>query len=83
MGVKTMTKIQAIKNHLETNEAGITSKEAFELYGETRLSATIYYLKHNMNLNIVGENTNVKTRYGRNVCVTTYKLLEGQHHAQC
>lgn len=76
---QTLTKKEAIRRHLENN-VGITSKEAFELYGETRLSATIYELKHRNNLNIISEDTKVKTRYGKNVCVTTYKLVEGTHH---
>ena len=74
-----LTKKEAIRRHLEKHN-GITSKEAFELYGETRLSATIYELKHRNNLNIISEDTKVKTRYGKNVCVTTYKLAEGTHH---
>ncbi len=74
-----LTKKEAIRKHLEKHN-GITSKEAFELYGETRLSATIYELKHRNNLNIISEDTKVKTRYGKNVCVTTYKLVEGKHH---
>lgn len=76
-----LTKKEAIKRHLEKHN-GITSKEAFELYGETRLSATIYELKHRNNMNIVSLDTKVKTRYGKNVNVCTYKLIEGQHHEQ-
>ena len=79
--MKKKTKKEAIKNHLEKHN-GITSAEAFELYGETRLSATIYELKHKNNLNIISEDTLVKTRYGRNVNIVTYKLIEGQHHEQ-
>ncbi len=77
-----ITKKEAIRRHLESN-IGITSREAFELYGETRLSATIYELKHRNNLNIISEDTKVKTRYGKNAYITTYKLVEGQHHEQC
>ena len=80
--MKKKTKKETIKNHLEKHSV-ITSKEAFELYGETRLSATIYELKHKNNLNIISENTPVKTRYGRNTIIATYRLVEGQHHSVC
>ena len=79
--MKMKTKKQAIREHLEKNKAGITSKEAFELYGETRLSGTIYNLKKYDNLNIISEDTKVKSRYGV-AYVTTYKLVEGQNHEQ-
>lgn len=39
-----MTKIQAIKDHLVVN-GSITSWQAIQLYGETRLSAVIHVLR--------------------------------------
>ena len=80
---KKMTKKETIRKHLENNKNGITSLEAINLYGDTRLSGTIYYLKHKDNLNIVSEDETVKTRYGNTTTVTRYKLLEGKHHEQC
>ena len=41
-----MTQLEAIKNHLEKEPNGLTSLEAIELYGATRLSGAIYTLKH-------------------------------------
>ncbi len=75
------TKKAAIRKHLEEHKNGITSLEAINLYGDTRLSGTIYYLKHKDNLNIVSEDETVKTRYGNTTTVTRYKLVEGQHHS--
>lgn len=75
-----MTKKEAIRKHLENNKDGITSLEAINLYGDTRLSGTIYDLKHKDNLNIVSQNETVKTRYGQTTIVTRYKLLEGKYN---
>lgn len=81
--MKSKTKKEAIKEHLEKNKNGITSMEAIQLYGDTRLSGTIYELKHKDNLNIVKVNEIVKTRYGQTTLIARYKLIEGEHHERC
>ena len=72
---KTMTQTSEIKKYLLTHKRGITSKQAFELFGATRLSAIIYELRNRHGLNIVAEDKEVKTRYGRNTIVSNYKLV--------
>lgn len=81
--MKNRTKKEAIREHLEKNKNGITSMEAIKLYGDTRLSGTIYELKHKDNLNITKVNEVVKTRYGQTTLIARYKLEEGEHHERC
>lgn len=70
-----MKQDELIKKHLEEHSS-ITSMEAIELYGCTRLSARIWNLRHKYKgLKIVGESTKSKNRYGRNVHFTTYRLV--------
>lgn len=70
-----MTQLEAIKNHLEKEPNGLTSLEAIELYGATRLSGAIYKLKHIYRMNIITEYEKVQTRYGVSV-IARYKLKE-------
>lgn len=74
-----MLQRELIKKHLEDHQNGITSKEAIDLYGATRLSGIIYVLKHKYNMNIKTEIEVVKTRY-RATPIARYKLIEGVHH---
>ena len=67
-----MTQIDTILNHLRTHKKVLTSKEAYDRYGCSRLSAVIkalekkgYVIKH--------ERQTVKTRYG-NVSITGYRM---------
>ena len=53
-----------ILQHLKTHKKGITSIEAIERYGCTRLSAVVSHLRHKGN-NIVSVREPVKTRYGK------------------
>lgn len=69
------TQIGEIKKYLETHKKGITSLEAINLFGATRLSGIIYVLKHKHGMNIVTESKTVKTRYNRNTSVAVYKLV--------
>lgn len=55
------------------NHGSITSMEAFERYGATRLSAIIYVLRHEGH-NITAETIRVKTRYGRKTTCAKYIL---------
>ena len=75
-----MTQKELIINHLKANKKGITSMEAIEKYGATRLSGIIYQLKHKDNLNIVTETEIVKTRYRNATPIARYKLVEGHNH---
>ncbi len=70
-----MTQLEAIKNHLEKEPNGLTSLEAIQLYGTTRLSGAIYKLKHIHHMDIITEYEKVQTRYGTSV-VARYKLKE-------
>ena len=72
---RKMTQLEAIKNHLEKHPNGLTSLEAIELYGATRLSGAIYKLKHIYRMNIITEYEKVQTRYGVSV-IARYKLKE-------
>lgn len=64
---------QRILNHLKTQKK-ITSFEAFELYGITRLSAVIYSLRKRYGYNITNKNLHGKNRYGESVHFVEYIL---------
>ena len=70
-----MTQEEIIKEHLE-KYGSITSFEAFERYGITRLSAKIYNLRHE-GLSITNEPLNAINRYGKKVSFVKYTLNEG------
>ena len=66
------TQYDIIKEHLENNET-ITSLEAINLYGITRLSGVIYNLRHD-GYDIISKDKAVMNRFG-NVChVAEYRL---------
>lgn len=69
----------AILNHLQT-KGTLTSKQAFELYGVTRISAVVFDLRK-MGYNIVTEMAIGKTRYGETSSYGIYKLKEGTKDA--
>lgn len=69
------TQTSDILNYLRSHKNGITSKEAFEKYGATRLSGIIWSLRK-QGYNIISEPKVVKSRYGKNTLVSAYKLLE-------
>lgn len=58
-----MTKTEKVRLHL-IEEGNITSWEAIEQYSATRLSAIIYNLRHNYNMNIENEKINFTDRFG-------------------
>lgn len=66
-----MTQKDAIKKHLE-DHGEITSWEAIERYGVTRLSDVIYRLRRQDKLIITSELVTVKTRYG-SANISVYK----------
>ena len=63
--------IEFMKRH-----GGITSYEAFQELGITRLAAVIYDLRHEEGRNIVTEKRTVKTRSGRTATIAHYKFGE-------
>ena len=69
------TQIDEVLKYLQTHPKGITSKQAFEMFGSTRLSSIIYHLRHDYGYNIESEYISVKTRYGGKVMVSCYKLI--------
>ena len=69
-----MNKTKAIHNHL-LEYGNITSWEAIQLYGATRLSAIIFNLRHKYNLNIVNETINFTDRYGNKANYVKYILI--------
>jgi len=66
-------KTKAIYQHLQEH-GSITSWEAFECYGATRLSSIIYNLKRTYNINIATQSVLVKDRYGSTVNIAKYIL---------
>ena len=64
--MKQNSQVNDVIKHLKAY-GSITSKEAFEIYGITRLSGIIYRLKNEMDLNIITENKTIKNRHG-NIC---------------
>lgn len=69
-----MTYTEIIKEHLE-KYGSITSKEAINKYGNTRLSATIHILRY-QGLNIITYYETSKNRYGKLVTYGVYKLVK-------
>lgn len=70
--MKAINQMDAIKKHLTTKEK-ITSFEAFELYGCTRLSDKIYQLRKR-GWDITSLDTVTTNRYGNRVNFSTYRL---------
>ena len=71
MTYQAMTIMEHLKKH-----RSITSLEAIELYGCTRLSARVWDLRHIYDKKIKGERIRVKTRFGNEVTVTRYELMK-------
>ncbi|MDO4379085.1 MAG: helix-turn-helix domain-containing protein [Erysipelotrichia bacterium] len=69
-----MTQLEIIKNHLKQYHT-ITSMEAFQRYGITRLSATIFNLRNEGNI-IDTEYQTSKNRYGEKTTYAVYKLIK-------
>lgn len=70
-----MTQKDAIRNHLE-EFGSITSWDAIECYGVTRLSDVIYRLRRQDGLSISSELKTVKTRFGTHANVSIYRLIK-------
>lgn len=63
-----------VLKHLQEH-GSITSYEAIQLYGATRLSAIIFNLRHNEGFDIVTDLEKVETRFGAKTQVARYKLI--------
>lgn len=68
-----MSKKDRVLKHLRTHKKGITSLEAFERYGATRLSAIIFDLRKE-GYDIETNTIQVKDRYGAKCYVAQYLL---------
>jgi ribosomal protein S8 len=68
-----MTLKDRILEHLKT-KGEISSKEAIDAYGVTRLAAVVFELKCNGH-NIMSEIRTVTNRYGDDCRVSFYKLI--------
>ena len=69
-----MSQNKQILEHLKTHR-GITSMQAFELYGITRLSGRIFDLRK-AGHNIVSIDRDVTNRYGEKCRVAEYRVCE-------
>ena len=67
-------KAQRLLKHLKKHKGGITSLQAIEKLGDTRLSATIYELRQKYC--VLDEWITVTNRYGEEVKVKRYFLVE-------
>lgn len=70
-----MNKTNKVIEHLKLH-GSITSLEAIELYGATRLSAIIYNLRYHYNMNIVSERVDFTDRFGSKSSYAKYVLVE-------
>ena len=70
-----MNKTKAILLHLQ-QYGSITSWESIKEYGATRLSAIIYNLRNNYNLNIITEEVDFIDRYGNKASYGKYILVK-------
>jgi len=80
------TQIAFVLQHLKDN-GSITSNEAIELYGATRLSAIIFILRHDRHYNIETVMLEGTTRYGRKTKYGKYiyhgkEVSDGQEEVQ-
>lgn len=74
--MKESTQINAIRNHLKKHKS-ITSWEAIQNYGATRLSGIIYVLRHDEGWKIKTKDVAVKNRYGNHCTIAKYELIKG------
>lgn len=72
-----MNQMQAVKTHLLDNRP-ITSMQAFELYGCTRLADKIFRLRK-FGMNIVTVEKECVNRYGDTCRYAEYRLVEDEN----
>lgn len=71
-----MTQEMAVLNHMETRE-GITSWEAYERYGITRLSSIIHRIRKR-GYKVITKLKSTENRYGNTVNYAVYKLVKAE-----
>ena len=76
-----MTQCERVKRHLE-KFGTITTLEAFSDYGITRLSASIWDLKHKDGLVITEERKAAKNRFNEEVYFAEYRLEGGRRESR-
>lgn len=75
-----MNKTKAIMIHLQ-EKGSITSWEAIQEYGATRLSAIIYNLRYKYGMNIITEEVVFTDRFGSKASYAKYILInEGENY---
>lgn len=72
------TKTRMIYHHLKKH-GSITSIEAFEQYGATRLSAIIYELRHRERMDIESKDMTCLDRYGNTCNYVKYVYKEKEN----
>lgn len=75
-GTRKTNKTQKVKEHL-LQYGSITSIEAIDLYGATRLSAIIFNLRHRDNMPIDSIEKRCEDKYGNVGTYAKYVLLPG------
>lgn len=70
---KRTTHADRVEQYLR-DKGSITSWEAIQQFGITRLSAVIYTLRYERNLNISTRFETIKNRYGDNISFARYVL---------
>lgn len=73
-----MNKTKAVMLHLE-EFGNITSWEAIQQYGATRLSAIIYNLRHRYGMNINNEVIEFTDRYGSKASYVKYHYAKKEN----
>ncbi len=66
--------VERVLKYLKTHKKGITSMQAFEMFGATRLSAIIFTLRKEYIIDNVPCES--KNRYGEKVCYDRYVLVK-------
>lgn len=74
-GEKKVNKTNKVIEHLKLH-GSITSLQAIELYGATRLSAIIYNLRYKYGMNIINERIDFVDRFGSKSSYVKYVLVE-------
>ena len=75
---KRKNKTSEVLEHLKKYKT-ITSIEAIEKFGATRLSAIIYNLRNNYGLNIATYDVPFTDRYGTKTSCAKYVLMEDEN----
>lgn len=71
---KTKSQLSEVLKYLMTHKRGITSVQAFNLFGVTRLSDIVFRLRK-AGYNIITEQITTKNRYGHATTYARYILV--------